>query len=177
MYAYVVSSCISTCKHFIVSTKSKEKYKNMEMLKYSLFSLLRTAIFFFQPLSLDLVLNRRTMLARALYETYTILIVKKIQLIYWLILWILAKSLIKPFFYIIKKSGQKCKYFKKEKSFLTLFRMGLFVAILMMSAKLDTLSLLEIKVIASQFLYMTSLTNFIMRLKLYCWCGYETKVW
>ena len=44
------------------------------MFNYSLFSLLRGAVF---PLSVGLVLNRRTLAATALCETYNIPVVKK----------------------------------------------------------------------------------------------------
>ena len=51
------------------------------MFKYSLFSFLSGAVFSHR-LSIGLVLNRRTLAAAALYETYNIPIVKKIQSIY-----------------------------------------------------------------------------------------------
>ena len=46
------------------------------MLKYSLFSFLSGAIFSHR-LPMGLVLNRRTLVAAAFYETYNIRIVKK----------------------------------------------------------------------------------------------------
>ena len=46
------------------------------MFKYSLFSF-RSGAFFPHRLSIGLVLNRRTLAAAALYETYNISIVKK----------------------------------------------------------------------------------------------------
>ena len=46
------------------------------MFKYSLLSFLRAAVFSHR-LSVGLVLNRRTLAATALYETYNIPIVKK----------------------------------------------------------------------------------------------------
>ena len=46
------------------------------MFKYSLFRFLSGAVFSLR-LSVGLVLNRRTLAATALYETYNILVVKK----------------------------------------------------------------------------------------------------
>ena len=54
------------------------------MFKYSLLSFLRAAAFS-HCLSADLVLNRRTLAATALYETYNIHIVKKYNrfIVFW----------------------------------------------------------------------------------------------
>ena len=59
-----------------LNTKPKGKEKDKEMFKYSLFSF-RSGAFFPHRLSIGLVLNRRTLAATALFETYNILIVKK----------------------------------------------------------------------------------------------------
>ena len=59
-----------------LNAKPKGKEKDKEMFKYSLLSLLSGA-FFPHCLSIGLVLNRRTLAATALYETYNIPIVKK----------------------------------------------------------------------------------------------------
>ena len=59
-----------------LNTKPKGKEKDKEMFKYSLFSF-RSGAFFPHRLSIGLLLNRRTLAATALFETYNILIVKK----------------------------------------------------------------------------------------------------
>ena len=59
-----------------LNTKPKGKKKGKEMFKYSLFKFLSGTVFSHR-LSVGLVLNRRTLAATALYETYNILIVKK----------------------------------------------------------------------------------------------------
>ena len=57
-------------------TRPKGKEKDKEMFKYLLLCFLNGA-FFSHCLSIDLALNRRTLAATALYETYNIPVVKK----------------------------------------------------------------------------------------------------
>ena len=57
-------------------TRPKGKEKDKEIVKYLLLCFLNGA-FFSHCLSIDLVLNRRTLAATALYETYNIPVVKK----------------------------------------------------------------------------------------------------
>ena len=63
-------------KTFQLNTKLKGKEEDKEMSKHSLFSLLSGAVFS-HCLSIGLLLNRRTLVAAAPYETYIIPIVKK----------------------------------------------------------------------------------------------------
>ena len=121
MYADSIFSCISICKFNIqYKIKIKIKKENMEMFKYLLFSLLRAVVFLLLCLFHCLSLGSLWIAvpwSQQLSMKLTISTLLKKQSIYWLTLWIPATFLIKPFFCTTKKSGQKCKYLKKEKSF------------------------------------------------------------
>ena len=78
MYSHLVCSDISSFKNIIAKYKVKKKrIKQGEVQVFLIYSLLKATGFFFYPLSVGLVLNRCTLAATALYETYNIPIVKR----------------------------------------------------------------------------------------------------
>ena len=76
MQLHLVCSYFGSCKNLTVKYKVNENGKDKEMIKYSLFSLLRTTAFFL-CLFFGLVLNHSTLSATAVYETYKMPIVKE----------------------------------------------------------------------------------------------------
>ena len=83
MYSHLVCSYIGSCKNLIVKYKVKRKRKRQGNVQVFViyFVKLSSGAVFSHRLSISLVLNRRTLAATALYETYNIPIVK-IQSIY-----------------------------------------------------------------------------------------------
>ena len=76
MYSHLVCSYIGSCKNLIVKYKVKRKRKRQGNVLILVIWFVKWCCFS-HLLSIGLVLNRRTLAATALYETYNIPIVKK----------------------------------------------------------------------------------------------------
>ena len=77
MYLHLVCSYICSCKNLIVKYKAKRKRKRQENYSSICYLVFKVVLFFSHRLCIGLVLNRRTLAAAAIYETYNISSVKK----------------------------------------------------------------------------------------------------